>query len=96
MLLRAAVIPRSMSTAMIPIPMALIALTLILGRQTLFQSTCILYTWVLKSTLTCRLSWLWNAHKKYTPDLVNAVYEFQGGAFDGWYVSYQCSYSRES
>ncbi|KAF4619804.1 hypothetical protein D9613_005466 [Agrocybe pediades] len=26
----------------------------------------------------------WNAHLKYTPNIPNAVYEFQGGAFDGW------------
>ncbi|KZV90500.1 glycoside hydrolase family 35 protein [Exidia glandulosa HHB12029] len=26
----------------------------------------------------------WSAHMKYTPDKPNAVYEFQGGAFDGW------------
>ncbi|EJD54068.1 beta-galactosidase [Auricularia subglabra TFB-10046 SS5] len=26
----------------------------------------------------------WNDHMHYTPDQPNAVYEFQGGAFDGW------------
>ncbi|KAF9526882.1 glycoside hydrolase family 35 protein [Crepidotus variabilis] len=26
----------------------------------------------------------WSAHQQYTPNIVNAVYEFQGGAFDGW------------
>ncbi|KAF9526883.1 glycoside hydrolase family 35 protein [Crepidotus variabilis] len=26
----------------------------------------------------------WSAHLQYTPNIPNAVYEFQGGAFDGW------------
>ncbi|KAF9230278.1 glycoside hydrolase family 35 protein, partial [Melanogaster broomeanus] len=28
--------------------------------------------------------WLWGAHMEYTPTEPNNVYEFQGGAFDGW------------
>jgi len=34
---------------------------------------------------------------KYTPDILNAVYEFQGGAFDGWSVHMllNINYNRE-
>ncbi|PFH52549.1 glycoside hydrolase family 35 protein [Amanita thiersii Skay4041] len=28
--------------------------------------------------------WLWGGHEQYNPQDLNAVYEFQGGAFDGW------------
>ncbi|CAA7259499.1 unnamed protein product [Cyclocybe aegerita] len=28
--------------------------------------------------------WFWGAHMQYTPNIANAVYEFQAGAFDGW------------
>lgn len=31
--------------------------------------------------------WFWGAHLDINPQVLNAVYEFQGGAFDGWYVS---------
>jgi hypothetical protein len=26
----------------------------------------------------------WDAHMRYAPDDPNAIFEFQGGAFDGW------------
>jgi len=28
--------------------------------------------------------WFWGAHLEHSPDVPNAVYEMQGGAFDGW------------
>ncbi|KAG9316763.1 glycoside hydrolase family 35 protein [Chiua virens] len=38
------------------------------------------YTWVSYAIP----NWLWGAHMEYTPNEPNNVYEFQGGAFDGW------------
>jgi hypothetical protein len=30
----------------------------------------------------------WSTHLQLSPNKPNAVYEFQGGAFDGWYVTF--------
>jgi hypothetical protein len=30
------------------------------------------------------IRWFWGAHVGINPEDLNAVYEFQGGAFDGW------------
>ncbi|TFK43322.1 glycoside hydrolase family 35 protein [Crucibulum laeve] len=38
------------------------------------------YTWLTDAVP----EWLWGGHEDANPDDLNAVYEFQGGAFDGW------------
>ncbi|EGO25493.1 glycoside hydrolase family 35 protein [Serpula lacrymans var. lacrymans S7.9] len=38
------------------------------------------YTWASNAVPT----YFWSAHEEYAPEEPNAVYEYQGGAFDGW------------
>lgn len=44
---------------------------------------CVLFR-MLQAPLTDLSRSPWAAHLKYDPNGMNAVYEFQGGAFDGW------------
>ncbi|ESK93618.1 glycoside hydrolase family 35 protein [Moniliophthora roreri MCA 2997] len=38
------------------------------------------YTWAAEAVP----EWFWNAHMEFSPDVPNSVFEFQGGAIDGW------------
>ncbi|KAK7060173.1 hypothetical protein VNI00_000937 [Paramarasmius palmivorus] len=47
------------------------------------------YTWAADAVpefVPVRLfnEWFWNAHMEFSPDVPNSVFEFQGGAIDGW------------
>jgi hypothetical protein len=75
--------------------MALTVPTHIRGPRTLSRSQSFLVLEGRVMIIFLSSSYFWSSHLQYNPTEPNNVYEFQGGALDGWYVVYdavQCAY----